>query len=311
MLTGTKENRLLAAIESGRAPHAILITGCDRAAAVLLARRAAALHCLGSYDLNRLKSCGDYFELGETPLKVAELRSLLAELAKRPVGGGNRAVLLRDLGGDKVDAACQHKLLKTLEEPPDGTLFLFTGSLHLIFPTVRSRCSVYHAPQPTEREIVEALIEQGAPGSEAENAAKLSAGSLERAQKLCFREGYAALRASALDTFLQAVEGRLPFSDSKKHKEDKTALDAVDYMLSFARDMLLIKETGRAAENPDLFEVLRAATKNFTTARINAIIETLAGARRRLNAHTPPASALDWLFIELSEGRSRSAASGR
>lgn len=301
MLTDTKDNRLLEAIKNRRAPHAILITGCDRAAAVLLARRAAALHCLGSYDPEPLKSCGDYFELGETPLKVAELRSLLAELNKRSFGGGGRAVLIRDLGGDKVDAACQHKLLKTLEEPPEGTLFLFTGSLHLIFPTIRSRCSVYHAAQPSRREIVRALMERGAPQSDAENAALLSAGSLERAESFCFREGFSALRAAALDTFLQAIQGKLPFADSKKHKEDKTALDAVDLMLSFARDMLLIKETGRATENPDFAAALGAATKNFTTARINAIIEALAGARRRLNAHTPPASALDWLFIELSE----------
>ncbi|HWS28578.1 MAG TPA: hypothetical protein VN512_00555 [Clostridia bacterium] len=295
-----KENRLFRAIRDHRAPHAVLITGCDAAAAVFLARRAAALHCVGSPDLGLLKASGDYFELGETPVKVSELKELLAELNKRPYGMG-RAVLIRDIGGDKVDAACQHKLLKTLEEPPASTLFLFTGSLHLIFPTIRSRCSVYHAAQLTTGEIEEALIEMGALGSDAMEAARLSAGSLSRAQAFCFRQGYKELRQNALATFFMAIEGKLPFADSKKHKEDKTALDAVDLMLSFARDMLLIKETGRAKENEDFYDKLSAETKNFTSTQINAIIETLAGTRKRLTAHTPPASALDRLFIEISE----------
>jgi len=295
-----KENRLFEAINEHRASHAILITGCDNEAAVYLARRAAALHCVGAPDLELLKASGDYFELGETPVKVKELKELLAELNNRPYGTG-RAVLIRDIGGDKVDSACQHKLLKTLEEPPSSTLFLFTGSLHLIFPTIRSRCSVYHAAQLTLNEIEEALLEQGAPQSDAMEAARLSAGSLSRAQAFCFREGYKELRQNALATFLTAIEGKLPFGDSKKHKEDKTALDAVDLMLSFARDMLLIKETGCARENLDFYGKLNAMTKNFTSSKINAIIEILAGTRRRLNVHTPPASALDRLFIDLSE----------
>lgn len=301
MPTDTKENRLFEAIAQHRAPHAILITGCDKAAAVLLARRAAALHCTGTEDINGLSACGDYFELGETPVKVDQLKALLAELLKRPVGTLGRAVLLRDIGGERVDAACQHKLLKTLEEPPNGTLFLFTGSLHLIYPTIRSRCSIYRAPQLSKEEIAEALVEQGATQPEAQNAARLCAGSLERAQNFCFRAGFAELRTAVFGTFFAAIRGELPFGDTKRHKEDKTALDAVDLMLSFARDMLLIKETGCAEENPDFFDELAARTKNFTSAKINAIIEALAGARRRLIANAPPASALDWLLIELSE----------
>lgn len=295
-----KENRLFEAIKEHRASHAILITGCDSMAAVYLARRAAALYCMGAPDIGLLKTCSDYFELGATPIKVKELTELLSELNKRPYGTG-RAILIRDIGGDKVDSACQHKLLKTLEEPPNSTLFLFTGSLHLIFPTIRSRCSVYHAAQLTLDEIEQALVEQGAQRNDAMKAAQLSAGSLSRAHAFCFREGYLELRQSALDTFLAAIEGKLPFADSKKHKEDKTALDAVDLMLSFARDMLLLKETGRVQENVDFYDKLSTMTKNFTSSKINAIIETLAGTRRRLNMHTPSASALDRLFIDLSE----------
>ncbi len=295
------EHRLFEAIQNGRAPHALLLTGCDRAAAVLIARRAAALHCTGSFDFERLKNCGGYFEFGETPVKVEELRPLIDELAKRSFNTAGRAVLLRDIGSGRVALACQNMLLKTLEEPPQGTLFLFTGSMHLIFPTIRSRCAVVRLSPLSEEEIVSALTERGAAQGEAREAARVSANSLERAENLCFRPGYRELRESALKTFLAAIKGKLPFADSKQHKEDKTALDAVGLMLSFARDMLVLKETGRGGENPDFYDLLLTATKNFTSARINAIIEALTRAHRQLSAAAPPATALDGLFIELSE----------
>ena len=62
--------RLLNAIKNGRAPHAVLITGPEGSGRRELARRAAAIYCLGEDAPERLRACPNYTEIGDTAVKV-------------------------------------------------------------------------------------------------------------------------------------------------------------------------------------------------------------------------------------------------
>ena len=72
---------------------------------------------------------------------VDQIEELVARMPFRPNEGGTRWVIVRE--ADRMNTTVANKLLKTLEEPPQGTHFvLLTHRPSALLPTVRSRCQV-------------------------------------------------------------------------------------------------------------------------------------------------------------------------
>ena len=62
--------------------------------------------------------------------------------------GGRRVVLL--MPAEALNAPAANALLKVLEEPPAGTVFLgVSDQLDAVLPTIRSRCVLLRAPMPS------------------------------------------------------------------------------------------------------------------------------------------------------------------
>lgn len=69
---------------------------------------------------------------------------------------GLRIVLLNP--AEAMNRATANALLKSLEEPPAGTLFLLIASeMHRLLPTIRSRCQHVPVPQPSRARAVDWL----------------------------------------------------------------------------------------------------------------------------------------------------------
>ena len=72
-------------------------------------------------------------------IKIDVVRDMLSRTGYRPFEGRRRVVLIRD--ADTLDQESQNALLKSLEEPPPGTMFILTTAVPgMLLPTVRSRC---------------------------------------------------------------------------------------------------------------------------------------------------------------------------
>jgi DNA polymerase-3 subunit delta' len=72
-------------------------------------------------------------------IKVDEVRDVVERAAYRPFEGRRRVVVIED--ADALVTAAQNALLKTLEEPPSGSVFvLLTVRPDVLLPTIRSRC---------------------------------------------------------------------------------------------------------------------------------------------------------------------------
>ena len=72
-------------------------------------------------------------------IPVDEIRALIAITGRHTFEGGRRVVLIEQ--ADKMNPPAQNALLKTLEEPVPGTIFLLmTESPSLLLPTIVSRC---------------------------------------------------------------------------------------------------------------------------------------------------------------------------
>ena len=97
-------------------------------------------------------------EPGDTgAIKIEQVRDVVDRAAYRPFEGTRRVVIIDD--ADVLMAPAQNALLKTLEEPPPGSVFiLLTSRPDMLLATVRSRCiRLWFAAGAVERLDEEAL----------------------------------------------------------------------------------------------------------------------------------------------------------
>lgn len=81
---------------------------------------------------------GKPFELSRG-IKVDQVREIQRRFTTRPSMGSKRAVIINP--ADDMEVSASNALLKSLEEPPQGTYFLLVAhSPARLLPTIRSRC---------------------------------------------------------------------------------------------------------------------------------------------------------------------------
>jgi DNA polymerase-3 subunit delta' len=126
----------------GRMPHAVLLTGADGALLAGAAEQLASLHLgeadpLSHSDCRVLRPAKKSRRIGiENTLEVvAALR--LSSLTPR------RVVIVNE--PDRFHSESANAFLKTLEEPPPGTLIILqTTNYYRVLPTILSRCMRFH-----------------------------------------------------------------------------------------------------------------------------------------------------------------------
>ncbi|HWQ05767.1 MAG TPA: hypothetical protein VN453_01040, partial [Feifaniaceae bacterium] len=205
------QERLLKAIANGRAPHAVLITGPEGSGRRELARRAAAIYCLDEDAPERLAYCPNYSEIGDSAVKVDDIRTLLASAAMQGFNGGKRAFVF--LNAQNMSTQIQNTLLKTLEEPHEDTLLLLTGNEFGLLPTIRSRCVILRLGAESLEATASELRTDGMNAADARFYAALSDGLTGRAR--VFSEPEAVeFRARALEILERAAFSYSPYTDA-------------------------------------------------------------------------------------------------
>ena len=98
-------------------------------------------------------------------IPIDEVRTLQRRLNTRPTLGSRRAVIIDP--ADDLEKSAANALLKSLEEPPQGTFFLLvTHRLGRLLPTLRSRCRVLRF-NPLSDEQIAAILASSAPQADA------------------------------------------------------------------------------------------------------------------------------------------------
>jgi DNA polymerase-3 subunit delta' len=111
-------------------------------------------------------------------IKIDVVREVLMQAGYRPFEGRRRVVLIRE--ADTLEPQSQNALLKSLEEPPPGTMFILTTALPgALLPTVRSRCMQLRFGRLTPLEVADVLArDHGYERAQAEALAALAGGSV-------------------------------------------------------------------------------------------------------------------------------------
>lgn len=186
-----------------RAPvHAYLLVGQPGAGAKAAAESfAAALLCpnggCGECRDCRLVLSGEHPDVvthvpqGASMLRV-EGEEIVRLAMRSPVEGRRKVLVLHEMHKVSVVAPM---LLKTIEEPPESTVFVVLADFvpsELV--TIASRCVTIEVPPLSPVALEQALVAEGCDPATAASAASAAAGSLDRARLLATDPGLADRR---------------------------------------------------------------------------------------------------------------------
>ena len=127
-------------------------------------------------------------------LLIADASEIRRRAATSSVEGGRQVLILTDF--HLVDEAAP-ALLKTIEEPPPGTVFVVLAEqVPPELVTIASRCVRIDFAPLSPATVVDALVAEGIPEATAEQVAVAAAGRLDRARLLAGDPGFAARLAA-------------------------------------------------------------------------------------------------------------------
>ena len=314
-------------IESGQLPPAYLFHGDEgigkRLAALALAK---AVNCEGEHGPG--DSCGgcrpcrniasgchpNFLEMAleanpdtgkmRQEIVIGQVRAAQAFLSLKSVGPG-RKVLVVD-GAHQMNEEAMNALLKTLEEPPDGShVVLVTSRPNRLLPTMLSRCRAMSF-QPLGEDLVAALLvrEKGMPEDEASMVARMTGGRVgdalaaDAADLRARREGFISL--------LAALAGK-GYADILKLAEaaakDGGLEDFVLFGSMWFRDVMMISLGGAAAlaYNRDVAGEVSAWKGRLTPYRCEEALAMLGNTGRALERTLNRRLLAEDLFFKFKE----------
>ena len=290
-----------AAMASGALHHAWLFAGPEgigkasfaRAAALRLLAEGAGAVLEPGFDvpesdpqrkLVAARSHPDYRELTRQPkegdktgldlarsIPIAQVRALGPMFATRPSMSDRRVVII-DAVDDLERPGASNALLKNLEEPPQGTIFLLVSHAPgRLLPTIRSRCRQLRF-DPLGDDVMTSILRERLPSADpAEVAALLRVANGSPGRAL----GFAGLDLAALDSALAAIaQGGDPDNRRRIKLAKSLALKAAQprYEAFLERAPAFIAATAATLNG----ERLRIALDGYDAAR------TLAASARAL-----------------------------
>lgn len=302
--------RWLAGLKEGNTLHAVLLCGPAGAGKKAYAMQAAALYLLGTGDTEGLKDC-PFFKMYEPYADetgdrkyVDAVRDCCAFLNEGAFSAGRHVLVFPD--AHMMNASCQNALLKTLEEPPEGSLLILTGSEEGVLPTIRSRCMIIRVGAKSLSAVADGLIGEGVGKEAASLAASLSDGVPGRARFMA-GEAYTAFRKEALTAVSDALFAAPPFDavqslcTEKKKGDPEKAADFLDIAASLFRDALA-EQWGETRFFQEDQAALRHKTASFfTKTQLRSMMEHTLLAEKQLALAAGVKPVLDAWLATLKE----------
>lgn len=115
---------------------------------------------------------------------IDDVRDIVTSAHYAPAEGRHRVIVIED--ADRMPERTSNVLLKSLEEPPERTVWLLCApSESDLLPTIRSRARSVRLVTPTAAEVAQLLHERdGVPLAEAQRAARLAQSHIGMARRL-------------------------------------------------------------------------------------------------------------------------------
>lgn len=224
-------------------------------------------------------------------ISVDQIRSLADFMGLTAHQNGRRVVIIHPAEAMNVNAA--NALLKNLEEPPPGLLFiLVTHKPQALLPTLLSRCLAFSLAAPDAANAVSWLVAQGVniPADALAVAGFSPLLALHSAE-----EGVTQARDKLLHVLRQhAVLDVFTLSDALQKTE---LVQVVQWLQQWCYDLISLRMTGRVRYHPDSearIRVLAAQMDPLNLARLQKVLQT---AKREAQHTLNPKLFLESLFF--------------
>ena len=202
---------------------------------------------------------------------------------------------------ERMNAAAANALLKTLEEPPPGTfLLLVSHQPGRLAATIRSRCQVVAAPQPSTAEGAAWLARQGIRDADGVLA---QAGGAPLAAVALADTGYQAERAAWIralaaprDMSVSALGQRIDAGPRESRKERLAA--AIDWLVGWCADLARVRAGGVPIRNPDYAAQLAALAPSVAGVPLFRYHRSLLDQRALLAHPLQPRLVAEALLID-------------
>ena len=239
-------------------------------------------------------------------IPVKDVREVIRKTGYHRYAGRRRIIVIDP--ADAMQPAAANALLKTLEEPPEGTGFLLLAAHgSALLPTIVSRCQrIRFGPVP-RGEIRQWLVDRRTKADVAEQAAALSLGCPGRALELA--GGALKKRLSTRDALLDALAGGREALEDHGRKltagDRQKWLPKVELVFEVIED-LLRDATVRAAGtsellNSDRAEVVERWSRAMWPGGVERCSQAIQQSRDALQIYVTGRTVVDALFATLAE----------
>lgn len=234
-------------------------------------------------------------------LKVEDVESLIDDTGTRPFESDHKLYFV--FSADKMNAAAQNKLLKTLEEPQKTvTIFLGVSRESAMLDTVKSRTKKITLDRFSQEEISSALKEEGFPSDSAETAAACADGMLGRAKEIAEDKSFAENYAQTVNVFKNLKKSGDVASFLNEKVLDKERLPVfLDIASLIVRDMMAAKTDERLITNKRTAEEVKAMSQDYSLLALSNILYLINEERKKLNVYVSSVGVAENLLLGILE----------
>lgn len=325
---------LARALDRGTLPPCLIFSGPEgvgkRAVALAVAQ---AINCQNAHRLSdfAIDACGtcpscsriargmhpdvQTIAPGESgSIKIDEIREILRQVAFRPFEARRRVVIVD--AAEALGREAQNALLKTLEEPPPGSMIiLVTAQPGVLLDTVRSRCPAVRFGPLDVADLTRWLMTYEKLGeAQARSVAAVSGGSLAVARDAAGAASGAEAYRSAAQRVLERVADARDARDrldatreitGKGRGTGASEREALGHHLhalaALLRDVSVVAADAdrSAVANVDLMPALEALAPAFDRDRSIEAFAAIGRALEALDYNASPKTVADWIVLQI------------
>ncbi|WP_329887458.1 DNA polymerase III subunit delta' [Pseudoramibacter faecis] len=310
------KNLLTRAVQQDQISHAYLLTGPRGIGKTTLARAfAKAILCTAPAAQRPCGECAscrhvaaethpDFLKVapqeGAKNIKIVQVRQLLTAIAARTFDGGSRVCLIAQ--GETMTPEAQNALLKSLEEPEPGNVFIILAENgEKILPTIRSRCQRLTLDPLNDRQMRAVLEAAGCEAAQMDALVQGAQGCPGRALARWQGEAAEVLNHAAFEVICDILKGQLQtlFPFAEKIGKDTGAQAVIAALIRGLSEAQAAALTGRGASalSADAGQLMALASPT----QIDGIREILFELGRRLTTNANPRIQWEAALLKISE----------
>lgn len=238
-------------------------------------------------------------EKGKQTIGVDVLRDVLSEVSVKSFEGTTKALIFPE--AERMTPAAQNCLLKTLEEPPQDTVFfLITDQPGALLATITSRCRVIRFHPLSVEEAEARLVALGERPQAARQKARMAEGCV--GQALLIDEQRLSLLSSLTEQVFSVHRPSDVLSVVNLYKDDKERQrQALDLLEGAVRDILLAQAGTTPLEGSGYAPQAEAFARAVPLAGGLRLAGQITRARMMMASNVSFASAFESVLLTISE----------